>query len=91
MDHADAEEVRELHAVGIYEGHGRVRGQDHGGKARVHIDRPGKSVSVVLTAYHKPLWMVTFSAQTTIERVILGGYERQMVEGIPDSVITTEA
>ena len=78
---------RELHAVGIHNGrttNGIVVQQ--GGHAAVLVNRPGQRVTLFLSAYWPVQWHITFGNATVIEKVILGGYEAQSVEGIDPSV-----
>jgi hypothetical protein len=82
---------RELHVVGLYEGFTRTGDTIHGNKALVTVDRPGKRVTLVLTAAHPMTWEVTLGKDTTLEKVILGGRERSRVKGIPAKVEVVEA
>ena len=50
------------------------------------MDRPGKSVTLFLSAYEPVLWHVRATSNTVIEKVILGGYYQQSVDGIAASV-----
>jgi hypothetical protein len=43
---------RELHVVGIHVGFQKSDGKIHGGKAVVRISRPGKRVTLALSAYN---------------------------------------
>lgn len=63
----------EVHLVSIYEGGEQTGDQIHGPRARVHVDRPGKQVTLVLTSYSGATWHVTASEGTQIHEVILGG------------------
>lgn len=40
----------EVHLVSLYEGNYKTDGKVHGGKASVHVNRPGKSVILVLSS-----------------------------------------
>ncbi|WP_255989393.1 hypothetical protein, partial [Chitinolyticbacter albus] len=42
--------------------------------ARVHIDRPGPKVLLVLSSYEKINWQVTASAGTAISGILVSGY-----------------
>jgi hypothetical protein len=78
---------RELHAVGIHNGRtaaGTITQQD--GHAAVLVNRPGQHVTLFLSAYWPVHWHITFGNATVIEKVILGGYEAQTVDGIDASV-----
>lgn len=81
----------EVHLVGIYEGFEQTGELIHGPKALVHVDRPGKHVTLVLTSYSGATWHVTTSKDTHLRKVILGGYEKQAVEGIPESTEVVKA
>lgn len=83
--------VNEVHLVSIYEGFEQTGDQIHGPKALVHVDRPGKRVTLVLTSYSGATWHVTTSKNTHIRKVILGGYQQQAVEGVPKSTEITKA
>jgi hypothetical protein len=81
----------EVHVVGLSEGVTRTGDQIHGGKAAVRVDRPGKTVTLVLTAYDSVTWDVTFTPQTRLGKVILGGYHRQAVRELPRHISVVEA
>jgi hypothetical protein len=75
----------EVHLVGLYEGQERTR------SASVTVKRPGKRVTLVLTSYETVTWQVSVDPETVLEKVILGGYERQAVKGLSDGVPVVEA
>src|SRR6185436_56387 len=52
----------------------------------VSVDRPGKSVTLFLNSYEPVLWHIRATNNTFIERVILGGYYQQSLDGIAASV-----
>lgn len=74
----------ELHIVGIYEP--QTDRQSDGsvgrGQVAVHIDRPGRTVALVLGAYDPVRWAVTASPGTDVARIIIGGYESAQSEAI---------
>lgn len=70
----------ELHAIGIYEGIMETAGRVHGPEARVHVDRPGASVTLLLTDYGPVRWFVTATPETRIERILLGGHQPERSE-----------
>jgi len=70
---------RELHTVALYESQG-------GNPVAVEVDRPGQQVTLFLTAYESINWQVSATPGTTIESVILGGYESQSVQGLAAGV-----
>jgi hypothetical protein len=80
----------ELHVVSIYEGQTKTNGVLHGGKAAVHVDRPGKDVTLVLSSCDTVTWEVTASPKTKLAKVIVGGYHRQAA-GVPAGVPVEEA
>jgi hypothetical protein len=80
-----------VHLVGVYEGFEETNGKPHGPKALVHVDRPGKQVTLVLTSYDGATWQITATETTQIQRVILGGYKQQAVKGIPESAEIVKA
>lgn len=85
---------RELHVVGVYSGTAADGGTSRNherGDAAVHVNRPGKRVTLVLSAYEPVLWHVTFGDATVIERIILAGYYRQSVQGVGPEVQITPA
>src|SRR5262245_35988779 len=89
---ADRQETsRELHVVGLYEGFTKTDRKVHGGKALVTVQRPGKRVTLVLTAYDSVTWEVTAGPSTQVEEVFLCGYHRQAVKGLPKGVKVVEA
>ena len=76
----------ELHCAGIYEGtYGN--GKTHSfrfhptGRATVSVERPGKTVALVLTSYEPVIWSVQAGPGTRISDIILSGYYKQSVEG----------
>src|SRR6185503_731703 len=76
--------VRELHAVSVYSGNvdGSASQNHEQGQAAVTVDRPGTHVSLFLGSYEPVVWYVSATSGTIIEKVILGGYYRQRVEGL---------
>jgi hypothetical protein len=81
-----AGDLLEVHAVGIYEGYIKSNGQIHGGRANVIIDRPGKQVILYLSAYEPVTWFIDIKPETSVAKVILGGYGRQVVKGVPEAI-----
>lgn len=80
---------RELHIVGAYEGSyppgvGHGGGNHPQGSATVIVNRPGKAVTLVLTAYEPIGWKLQPSENTFIERVILSGYHPQSITARPE-------
>jgi hypothetical protein len=81
----------ELHAVGIYEGYIKSDGQIHGSRANVVVDRPGEQVILSLSAYVPTTWLVEAKSGTTVTKVILGGYDRQVVKGLSADTVIIDA
>ena len=81
----------EVHLVSIYEGYEESNGKVHGPRANVHVDRPGKQVTLVLTSYDGATWQITTTTGTKIRKVILGGNEEQVVKGVLKSTKVTKA
>lgn len=86
-----ADNDREVHVVGIYEGFTKSDGKIHGGKARVEVRRPDKSVTLVLVSYTPVTWEITLDPKTRIEKVILGGGGKSAVKGLPEKTEVVEA
>jgi hypothetical protein len=75
-------EDRELHAVGLYSGTVSDGGPSHNnepGSASVLVNRPGKRVTLFLSAYEPVVWDIVAGEGTIIERVFVSGYYRQEV------------
>jgi hypothetical protein len=81
----------ELHVVGLYEGANRMRGDPQTSKALVHVDRPGKQVTLIVGAYHSVTWNVIVSEGTQLAKIILAGYEKQTVNELPKNVEVVDA
>ncbi len=84
-------EDRELHLISVYQGRTRTDGKIHGGKATVKVDRPGKTVTLVLSSYESITWSITATPETKLAKVILGGYHRQAAAGLDDKVVLVNA
>jgi len=50
-----------------------------GTAVKVHIDRPGSRVLLVLTSYERVNWQVSASPSTTVSGIVVSGYERPTV------------
>lgn len=74
---------RELHVVSIYEGFNRSGGVIHGDRAEIVVDRPGRTVSLFLAAFHPMTWLLTVAPGTKVDRVVLGGTKPGAVRGLP--------
>ncbi len=73
--------VRELHVVGVHEA----------ATVSVVVDRPGKAVTLFLSAYNPVTWQVSVMAGSQIEKVILGGYHAQTAVGLPPETLVIPA
>jgi hypothetical protein len=83
---------RELHVVGIYSGASQNGGpvpNHERGNAAVTVNRPGKSVTLLLASYEPVDWHVSVSAGTGIERIFLTSYYSNAVDGLPPGVPVT--
>ena len=85
------ENLRELHVVGIHSGITDTGQQIHGPTASVEVNRPGKLITLVLTAFNSCTWDVTVKGNTKLEKVILGGFNRQAVRGLPSATPVVDA
>ena len=72
-----SEPNEELHVVALYEGNTKTGDMLHGGKATVKVDRPGKSVTLLVSSYDSVTWDVTVTPMTKLVKVIVGGYHEQ--------------
>lgn len=74
----------ELHLVGIYEPHNdrQSDGSVGRGQVAVHIDRPGRTVALVLGSYDPVRWAVTASPDTDVARIIIGGHGSAQSEAV---------
>jgi hypothetical protein len=78
----------ELHAIGVYSGNYNGGSSPHHeqGQASILVNRPGTGVTLFLSAYEPVLWHIAATNGTLIEKVILGGYYRQAIDGLPAGV-----
>lgn len=84
-----APEDAEMHVVGAYEGkypRPRQFREELTGETSVHVARAGVPIVLVLCAYESIHWTVELDEGVELTAVILSGYKRQTVSGIPDSV-----
>jgi hypothetical protein len=61
------------------------------GHVAVSVNRPGKQVILYVNCYNSAVWHITVAPDTIIERVILGGYEPQKVQGLAPEVEVIQA
>jgi hypothetical protein len=50
-------------------------------RIQVEVDRPGKSVVLVLVSYSQVAWDVTVASGTSLDRIVVSGYESSSVNG----------
>src|SRR6476620_6862804 len=79
----------ELHVVSLYESKVPVGGKDIPVKAQVVVNRPGRDVTLFLSAYEPCTWQVIVGPDTRLTKVILGGYHQQAAE-VPKGVEVVE-
>jgi hypothetical protein len=79
-----AQTVDELHMVGIYEP--RIEATNIGAVLRgvvdVTVDRPGKTVALVLNSYEPVLWAVVATPGTQVARIIVSGHGLERTEPV---------
>ncbi|MBC8353122.1 MAG: hypothetical protein H8E66_14090 [Planctomycetes bacterium] len=79
----DIPEGTELHGVSLYYGsYGKVprrRLEQRPGIGLIHLDRPDKRVILFLSSYEPVIWDVRLEPGTTLEGIVLGGYNEQGV------------
>jgi hypothetical protein len=79
-----------LYAAGAYSG--RKLGfqidqsGNEAGRIDVGVNRPGEAVALMLGSYDPTVWHVGWSRGTRIVAVLVGGYHRQVVTGLPKGV-----
>lgn len=74
----------EVHVVGMYE---PATGPDHKNlPAKVRVSYNGGPVILVLTSYHSVVWELEIGKDVMLETVVVSGYERQDIKGLPDTV-----
>ncbi len=84
-------EAGELHVVCLYEGVERTGNEIHGGRAVVTVDRPRTKVTLALVSYESIRWEIKLTPDTQLEKVILGGYERQTLKEQPAGTVVVDA
>lgn len=80
----------EVHAVGIYEGATETGNRIHGPKAAVEVNRPDKSVILLLSCYGPVTWEITAREETELRKVYLIGRPPQAVKGLKDESIVVK-
>ena len=59
--------------------------------ADVKVNRPGKCVVLLLSAYHPVIWNIYTTPQTDLRAVLAGGHYEQMIRGMKAEVQTKTA
>ena len=67
----------ELHVVCVHEPRVQKNGQRLDVKVQVVVNRPGKDITLFLSAYNPATWEVVVGPRTNVKKVILGGYHHQ--------------
>ena len=79
-----------LYAAGAYSG--RKLGfqidqsGNEAGRIDVGVNRPGEAVALMLGSYDPTVWHVGWTRGTRIVAILVGGYHRQAVTGLPQGV-----
>ena len=79
-----------LYAAGAYSGR-RLGMQidqsgSEAGRIDVGVNQPGEDVALMLGSYDPTIWHVGWSRGTRVVAVLVGGYHRQVVTGLPKNV-----
>ena len=79
-----------LYAAGAYSGRTlgfQIDQSGHeAGRIDVGVNRPGEAVALMLGGYDPVVWHVGWTPGTRIVAVLVGGYHRQVVTGLPKGV-----
>lgn len=79
--------TEELHVIGIYTGRGNPGFRPSAqGIVEVTVHARPKPVVLALSSYEGMLWRITLDPGARLSRVILNGYYKQEVEGVPPGV-----
>ena len=85
-----AKQPFKLYAAGAYSGRKlgfQIDQSGHeAGRIDVGVNRPGEAVALMLGSYDPAVWHVGWSRGTRIVAVLVGGYHRQVVTGLPKDV-----
>lgn len=85
-----AKQPYKLYAAGAYSGRRlgmQIDQSGHeAGRIDVGVNRPGEAVALMLGSYDPTVWHVGWSRGTRIVAVLVGGYHRQIVTGLPRDV-----
>ena len=85
-----AKQPFKLYAAGAYSGRRlgmQVDQSGHeAGRIDVGVNRPGEAVALMLGSYDPTVWHIGWTSGTRIVAVLVGGYHRQVVTGLPKDV-----
>ncbi len=81
----------EMHLIGIYEPteHKSSSGSVLRGEVVINVDRPGRSVALVMGSYDPVRWIVNTSPDTTVTRIIIGGHGAKRSEAVLNGQATS--
>ncbi len=79
-----------VYAAGAYSGRPlgmHIDGRGHeAGRIDVAVNQPGETVALMLGSYDPTIWHIGWTKGTRIAAVLIGGYHRQVVTGLPKDV-----
>lgn len=83
----------EVYAYSSYKGNGKadnlfISDQSLTYSVDVKVNRPGKCVILLLSAYHPIIWNIYTAPQTDLRAVLAGGHYEQMIRGMKAEVQT---
>jgi hypothetical protein len=85
-----AKQPFKLYAAGAYAGRKlgfQIDQSGHeAGRIDVGVNKPGEAVALMLGSYDPTVWHVGWTRGTRIVAVLVGGYHRQVVTGLPKDV-----
>jgi hypothetical protein len=85
-----AKQPFKLYAAGAYSGRklGMQIDQSGNGAGRIDVgvNRPGEAVALMLGSYDPTVWHIGWTSGTRIVAVLVGGYHKQVVTGLPKGV-----
>jgi hypothetical protein len=81
----------EMHVIAVRQGIFRrpptmVRADHLGGTVDVHVTLTGKPLVIVLSNFHPVTWALRVEPEVVIEKVIVGGYHKPELTGVPVGV-----
>ncbi len=59
---------------------------DNATTMNIVVNEPNKPVALILGAYEPAIWNLSYTPETKISAVLLSGYNRQIISGLPDNV-----